>query len=147
MNVLLISSSGVIKGGRREDLVLVDMAPTRQWYRKDDSSVMIHDNVEREICDAVMACCEEHGWHMEDKGTEGIRRMGEDELRDVIPWTVLTPLDEEELSPDEVMEHVSTAPIWQIPPRIVAFACPSRSQAKSLAKAIQCQNVDRTLNT
>lgn len=139
VNVLLISSSGAMRGRRREDLVLVDMAPTRQWYRTPDDSIEMRQEIRQEIHDAMMACCEENGWSVmvdgeDTKNSDAIRCMEETELRDIIPWTVLTPLGE---SPsEEILEHVLTAPIWQIPPEVVAFGCPQRSQAKALAKAI-----------
>lgn len=139
VNVLLISSTGAVRGGRREDLVLVDMAPTRAWCRTPDDTVEIRQEIRKDIHDAMMACCQENGWSVmmdgEDTMEGGVIRLVEEtELREIVPWTVLTPLGDS--SPEDILEHVSTAPIWQIPPEVVAFACPERSQAKALAKAI-----------
>lgn len=136
VNVMLISSGG---GKRREDFVLVDMSPTRRWCTTPGGSVIIHPDVEREITDAVLACCAENAWTVIDhdgmKYTDGaVRRMGDAELREVVPWTILTPLMDYEV--EETLEHVSTAPMWQIPPCVVGYACPDRSQAKLVAKAL-----------
>ena len=138
VNVMLMSSAG--RGQRREDLVLVDLAPTRQWCCTSDGSIDIRNDVQDKLREAVLACCQENGWDVVDDGhhphgDNAVRCMGDGELRDVIPWTVLTPLDVDE-SPAEILEHVSTAPMWQIPPSVVGYACPDRSQAKTLAKAI-----------
>lgn len=151
MTVVLVSAAAG-RGRRREDLVLIDMAPTRRWRvtppptSETDPIIDIDAEVERDIRGIVETCCAEHGWgdiipddddddHHHHRGSSAVRLMSDNELRDSVPWTVLTPI-QATTSPEETLEHLSTAPIWQIPPHVVGFACPERAQAKALALAI-----------
>lgn len=122
--------------GQQGDVVLVDMTPKRRWMRDGENSRAVvvdstmKEAIERGVDDVIKA----EGW-------DASRIQC---TREMTPWTVLLPPflllldDEEEKDDDEhdVVKHYSQAPMWQIPPHVLAFSVASRPEAKALAAAI-----------
>jgi len=122
--------------GQEGDVVLVDMTPKRRWVRDEESHRVVVDPIlkeaiERGVDDVIQA----EGWNASN--VEG--------TRDVTPWTVLLPPfllldDDDDDDEHDVLEHYSQAPMWQIPPHVLAYSVASRPEAKALAAAISQDN-------
>lgn len=122
--------------GQEGDVVLVDMTPKRRWVRDEEARRVVVDPIlkeaiERGVDDVIQA----EGWNASN--VEG--------TRDVTPWTVLLPPfllldDDDDDDEHDVLEHYSQAPMWQIPPHVLAYSVASRPEAKALAAAISQDN-------
>lgn len=118
VNVLLRQAGQHQQG----DVVLIDMTPKRRWVIHNDNII----TVDPAIKDAIES--EAAGW--EASRVEW--------TRDLTPWTILLPpfllVDDHDM--DDIVEHYSEAPMWQIPPHVLAYSVASRPEAKALAAAI-----------
>ncbi|KAI8113076.1 hypothetical protein M9435_003082 [Picochlorum sp. BPE23] len=121
-------------GGQQGDVVLVDMTPKRRWMRDVENSGMVDSAMKEAIERGVDDVIKTEGWEASRVAC----------TRDMTPWTVLLPPfllldDDEEKDEYDVLEHYSQAPMWQIPPHVLAYSVASRPEAKALAAAISQQ--------